>query len=406
MARILSQKSDASERLMEIRNILQQKQGAEAEHRYLDISESMQRYEDADRGMKGLRDTVNAGVIRLPAKCDIFGITSTSAASSMGLITSLGAQIVLCEEAAELLEAHVLAVLSASTQQLILLGDHEQLRPKVDQYLLSCDSRRGYDLDKSLMERLVYDLGAEHVTLSTQWRMRPEIADLIRRTGIYPRLLDAPKVNTYPDVPGMGRNLFFWTATDPEGGGSDVDGRSKFNLPEAQRAVALAKHLAMQGCFETEDIAILSMYVEQAAMIKQLLGGEDLVVTSERDQKQIDEVLEMAEEAAEAGSSQLAALQEQRREIQRLRAKIGDPRAAKGPGSPHGKKAAVREASRASCRIKVATTDNFQASRDLTPAPWRCDRRLGRNSQGEEAKVVILSLVRCNDALRMGFIGG
>ena len=40
-------------------------------------------------------------------------------------------QIVVVEEAAEVLEAHILCGLAPSTQQLILIGDHLQLRPKV-----------------------------------------------------------------------------------------------------------------------------------------------------------------------------------------------------------------------------------------------------------------------------------
>lgn len=40
-------------------------------------------------------------------------------------------QIVVCEEAAEVLEPHILTSLSRHTEQLILIGDHEQLRPKV-----------------------------------------------------------------------------------------------------------------------------------------------------------------------------------------------------------------------------------------------------------------------------------
>ena len=40
------------------------------------------------------------------------------------------------EEAAEVLEAHVLAALAPQTQHLILIGDHEQLRPKTEMYEL------------------------------------------------------------------------------------------------------------------------------------------------------------------------------------------------------------------------------------------------------------------------------
>lgn len=45
-------------------------------------------------------------------------------------------QIVIVEEAAEVLEAHVLACLAPNTQHLILIGDHEQLRPKTEMYEL------------------------------------------------------------------------------------------------------------------------------------------------------------------------------------------------------------------------------------------------------------------------------
>ncbi len=46
------------------------------------------------------------------------------------------------EEAAEVLEAHVLACLSTNVQHLILVGDHEQLRPKPNLYELQAFSRR------------------------------------------------------------------------------------------------------------------------------------------------------------------------------------------------------------------------------------------------------------------------
>lgn len=62
-------------------------------------------------------------------------LLSPSAAQSplaqLPLHLPCASQIVICEEAAEVLEAHVLASLTRHTEQLILIGDHEQLRPKV-----------------------------------------------------------------------------------------------------------------------------------------------------------------------------------------------------------------------------------------------------------------------------------
>ncbi len=49
----------------------------------------------------------------------------------------------------------MLAALSLKTQHLILIGDHKQLRPKVENYDLQKVSMGGHDLNMSLFERLV-----------------------------------------------------------------------------------------------------------------------------------------------------------------------------------------------------------------------------------------------------------
>jgi AAA domain len=46
-------------------------------------------------------------------------------------------QVVVVEEAAEVLEAHILSSLSQSVQHLILIGDHFQLRPKTEVWPLA-----------------------------------------------------------------------------------------------------------------------------------------------------------------------------------------------------------------------------------------------------------------------------
>ena len=45
-------------------------------------------------------------------------------------------QVVIVEEAGEVFEAHILASLAPATEHLILIGDHEQLRPKPQLYAL------------------------------------------------------------------------------------------------------------------------------------------------------------------------------------------------------------------------------------------------------------------------------
>ncbi len=74
-----------------------------------------------------------------------------------------------------MLEAHILSTMSPQTQQLILIGDHQQLRPKTQVYDLAVESGKGYNLDLSLFERLIR-AGIPHHVLSVQRRMRPSIS--------------------------------------------------------------------------------------------------------------------------------------------------------------------------------------------------------------------------------------
>ena len=58
------------------------------------------------------------------------GITTTGLAGKQDLVRAMRPRIIVMEEAAEILEAHTLVALAEETEHLILIGDHEQLRPK------------------------------------------------------------------------------------------------------------------------------------------------------------------------------------------------------------------------------------------------------------------------------------
>ena len=66
--------------------------------------------------------------------------------------------MVVFEEAGEVLEAHTLTTLLPSVEYAILIGDHEQLRPQINNYEFQHDNPRGakFSLDISLFERLVH----------------------------------------------------------------------------------------------------------------------------------------------------------------------------------------------------------------------------------------------------------
>lgn len=100
------------------------------------------------------------------------------------------------EEAAEVLEAHIVTALSKYTDHLILIGDHLQLRPNPAVYELA----KKFNLEISLFERLIKNQ-MEYYQLKQQHRMRPCISSLLV-PHIYKQLLDHPSVENYEDVKG------------------------------------------------------------------------------------------------------------------------------------------------------------------------------------------------------------
>lgn len=145
------------------------------------------------------------------------------------------------------MESHILSTLHSKVQQLILIGDHQQLRPKVANHNLSCESTEGlkYRLDLSMFERLqepIYKFPL--LTLSTQRRMRPDIADFVRQT-LYKDLEDGTNVRDYVNVPGMGRNIYFMHHENAENQESSK-AHSHSNQFETKYCVELTRYILRQ----------------------------------------------------------------------------------------------------------------------------------------------------------------
>ncbi|MCO5562178.1 hypothetical protein L7F22_015804 [Adiantum nelumboides] len=196
--------------------------------------------------------------LSLLRKAKVVGMTTTAAARNHAILESLQAEIIVVEEAAEVLESHILACLTASTKHLVLIGDHLQLRPAVAVHKLAVK----HQLDVSLFERLVKS-GVEYVTLEVQRRMRPSISKLI--SGIYPMLKDHESVSSRETIKGMKSNVFFLNHTAPEEHRGD-DELGKVNTVEAQLVVELCAYLVKQQ-YSYTDITILSMYKGQTQEI-------------------------------------------------------------------------------------------------------------------------------------------
>ncbi|XP_046668354.1 NFX1-type zinc finger-containing protein 1-like [Homalodisca vitripennis] len=184
----------------------------------------------------------------------VVGLTTSGAAKRRVLLENLNTKIVIVEEAAEVLEAHIVSSLTKSVQHVILIGDHKQLKPKPAVYQLA----KKYGMEVSLFERMLKN-GLGCSVLGVQHRMRPEIASLIVPT-IYPSLANHPSTFDRPRVSGIDKFVFFLTHNKPED--QLPDSSSKQNTYEADFLIALCQYLLLQG-YKPDEITILATYSGQ-----------------------------------------------------------------------------------------------------------------------------------------------
>ena len=262
------------------------------------LSDDTAEHQMAAHRLKEAHEQIDLLIMR---KAMVVGMTTTGAAKNRALLQELRPKVIVVEEAAEVLEAHVVTALNGSCEHLVLIGDHQQLRPNPNVYRLA----RRYKLNISLFERMVNN-GLPCETLEYQHRMRPEISELLRH--IYPGLRDDPCVLERAQVRGVARNVFFLQHFRSEQ--QDAEGRSYRNEHEASFVVALCRYLLQQG-HDAEHVTVLTTYTGQLFEINRRMA----------------------------------------------KAQLG--------------------------RVRVCVVDNYQ---------------------GEENDIVVLSLVRSNDADRMGFL--
>ncbi|KAI1100416.1 P-loop containing nucleoside triphosphate hydrolase protein [Jackrogersella minutella] len=300
------------------------------------------------RDAKKRFDTVKREVeLRALGHADVVGATTSGLAKNLDMFRKLNVKVLLCEEAGEVLESHILAALLPSIEHAILIGDHFQLRPQVRNHELSVENPRGeqYSLDVSLFERLVRparptDPMLPFDTLEIQRRMHPSISGLIRET-VYPRLTDDEKVGDYPEVVGMRKRLYWFDHDEPEArlDPKDPTDTSRTNDFEVKMVCALVSHLVRQGVYTSDDIAVITPYLGQLGKLRKQLSKSFEVAVQDRDvDALVNEGFDVNPEIY----------------MQTLE----------------------------SC-VRLSTVDNFQ---------------------GEEAKIVIVSLVRSNPERQCGFV--
>ncbi|XP_068707528.1 NFX1-type zinc finger-containing protein 1-like [Montipora foliosa] len=216
--------------------------------------------EQFDAGAKKMKDIKNLEDLEILKNADVVGMTATGAAKFRSLLQRLKPRITIVEEAAEVLESHIVTTLTPGCQHLILIGDHQQLRPNPTVF----DLAKNYNLDVSLFERMV-DNGMPFKRLRLQHRMRPEISKMLEHIYVNPKLENHESVLHFENIKGVARNMFF--VGHDHGGDFLEEGRSRSNEHEAKFLASLCRYLILQG-YDREKITVLTAYTGQLIQLK------------------------------------------------------------------------------------------------------------------------------------------
>ena len=234
-----------------------------AEKHYLKTLQNIQL--DYERILARQREVMQEEDLHVLQDARVIGMTTTCAARYRPILQRISPKIVIVEEAAEVLEAHIITSLTKGCQHLILIGDHQQLRPSNEVFELAEE----YKLDVSLFERMI-TVGIPCQRLSVQHRMRPEIAALMKH--IYTDLENHESVEKYEDIKGINKNMFFVNHSHLEN--HNDESHSHTNEHEATFVVALCQYLLQQG-YSTGQITLLTTYTGQMFAIRDCLKQQN-----------------------------------------------------------------------------------------------------------------------------------
>ena len=196
----------------------------------------------------------------------IVAMTTTGCAKYATILEQLNFEVIIIEEAAEVLEPHILALLTHKTKRLIMLGDHKQLRPKPYSYEIG----KKYHFDISMFERLINN-GIKYVSLKYQRRMKPLFSNFVKL--IYGKENYIDKVEQRENMKGFNSDFFIITHNKYE---EEKEGlKSKYNDYEANYIVRLCGYIIKQG-YNGNQITILTFYVGQVMTIMSYIKKSSL----------------------------------------------------------------------------------------------------------------------------------
>eukprot|EP01060_Flectonema_neradi_P032120 TRINITY_DN5046_c0_g1_i6.p1 TRINITY_DN5046_c0_g1~~TRINITY_DN5046_c0_g1_i6.p1 ORF type:complete len:889 (+),score=197.29 TRINITY_DN5046_c0_g1_i6:1729-4395(+) len=193
---------------------------------------------------------------------DIIGMTTTGAAMFQEILKAVKPSVLVVEEAAEILESQILSCFVESIKQVILIGDHKQLKPQVQ-----VENYAKYNnMDISLFQRFIETCKVPCCKLTEQRRMRPSICDIVR--PIYGRLTDfhtltertmhwgGKQVLKLPNLPG---DAIFWSHNSAE----EQVGLSLRNTREIEMVMFLCRYLIGRQGLTEDQVTVLTPYLGQ-----------------------------------------------------------------------------------------------------------------------------------------------
>ncbi|KAK0475781.1 hypothetical protein IW261DRAFT_1552397 [Armillaria novae-zelandiae] len=189
-------------------------------------------------------------------------------------------KVLMVEEAGQVLEAHILSSLVPSVQHLICIGDPQQLRPTLANFSLSMDSERGREFYK--FDRSLMERLADGGFPMSQINVQRRMRPSIShniRTILYPYLEDHDLVKKYPPIQGMQKDIFFFTHTNREKA-ADEGSVSKVNTFEVKMIVDLVVYFLKQEAYSAPgDIAVLCAYLGQLRELRNALNSLKVAVS-------------------------------------------------------------------------------------------------------------------------------
>ena len=213
---------------------------------------------------------------------DLVGATCIGV-SSQKRFQDLDFDVAIIDEAGQI-QIHNVIVPMSVANKVIMLGDHMQIPPMADMYLVNLCEQNDVETDllgMSLFEKMYNDLPKSNKTiLDTQYRMPAEIADVLSGwfyNGRYKSFVK--KRNMEPTLPSISEKNMVLVDVHPQDEMSmekpSEDGGYS-NPTEAKIIKQIVDHILKCSDYSKENIGVISAYKAQVQLIrKELMDLDD-----------------------------------------------------------------------------------------------------------------------------------